>query len=320
MPSLRTKSCTTKPKKLHLGLIENTMMKRGIQPFFCFVLNSHLVEAIDAFNNGDYVTCIEACGKEIENDSPDAFVFEARNLRGSLYMLKCQYSEARADFDYILNSPEASNRLKSNTYIKLTALNLQNNEEEQAYENYDAAISIDPENEDVYCNRAQVFAMKGLFDKCFEDFDKCLQINPENRIAKIQKAFFEYRQFYAQIQMYAQATQSPMESLRSNNSEFKSEQSKLEKVLNDNADVPEALNLYAQILSEQEDFEKAETFYKRALEADPRNAALMVQRSLNLMTWKNEFEEPIQMLNQAIETDDTCEFAFETLATIEIQR
>ena len=35
---------------------------------------------------------------------------------------------------------------------------------------------------------------------------------------------------------------------------------------------------------------------------------------------KNDFNEPIEMLNQAIQIDTTCEFAYETLATIEIQR
>lgn len=38
------------------------------------------------------------------------------------------------------------------------------------------------------------------------------------------------------------------------------------------------------------------------------------------MTWKNEFDDAITMLNDAIKVDDTCEFAYETLATIEIQR
>ena len=46
----------------------------------------------------------------------------------------------------------------------------------------------------------------------------------------------------------------------------------------------------------------------------------MVQRALNYMAWKNDFEESINMLNHAILIDDTCEFAYETLATIELQR
>jgi import receptor subunit TOM70 len=56
------------------------------------------------------------------------------------------------------------------------------------------------------------------------------------------------------------------------------------------------------------------------LKKDPLNAALLVQRALNVMTWKNEFDESIKMLNEAIKIDETCEFAYETLATIEIQR
>lgn len=145
-------------------------------------------QAIDEFNSGDYEKCIETCRKEIEENK--VFVLEAKNLRGSLYMLKCQYKEAILDFESILNDTNASDRLKSNTYIKLTALNLQNGQENEAFENYEKAIEIDANNEDIYCNRAQVFAMKGRFEESFKDFDKCLELNAKHKIAKIQKAFF----------------------------------------------------------------------------------------------------------------------------------
>lgn len=118
--------------------------------------------------------------------------------------------------------------------------------------------------------------------------------------------------------MFAQATQQP--SLLLESRELKEETAKLEKLLDELSDVPEAFSLYAQILSEQEQYERAEEFYARALEKDPNNGALIVQRALNNMTWKNEFDEAVKMLNKAIEIDNTCEFAYETLATIEIQR
>lgn len=272
--------------------------------------------AIDEFNSGDFTNCIATCTKEINETK--AYVLEAKNLRGSLYMLKCQYKEARSDFEDILNDETASNRLKSNTYIKLTALNLQNGQEQEAFENYDKSIQIDPTNEDIYCNRAQVFAMKGRFEDSFKDFEKCIELNSSHKIAKIQKAFFEFRQFFAQLSMYAQAIQSP--GFVHESKELKTETTKLETLISEYSDVPEAYNLYAQILSEQEQYEKAENYYKLALEKDPKNAALVVQRALNIMSWTNDFEEPVKMLNQAVELDDTCEFAFETLATIEIQR
>jgi tetratricopeptide (TPR) repeat protein len=106
-------------------------------------------EAIDDFNSADYEKCIDTCGKEIEQAGQ--FCMEARNLRGSLYMLKCEYAKALEDFDCILDSEEASNRLKSNSCIKLTALNLQRSDEDQAFANYERAIEYDPDNEDIYC-------------------------------------------------------------------------------------------------------------------------------------------------------------------------
>jgi len=278
-------------------------------------------DAVDAFNKGDYNKCIEYCNEEIQNSNP--YILEAKNLRGSLFMLTCQYNESKEDFNSILNDPNSSNRLKSNTLIKLTALNLQNSQDKEAFENYDRAIELDPSNEDIYCNRAQVHAMKNNFAECFKDFDTCLEINPSHRVARLQKAFFEFRQFYTQLSIYLQATQTSQEELSrylENSKELKAETEKLEKIIQEHEDVPEAYNLYAQILSEQENFAKAEQFYEKALLKDPKNAALIVQRALNLMTWKNDFELSIDMLNDALKVDDTCEFAFETLATIEIQR
>jgi len=289
--------------------------------FYFETMKSKMKEAVDAFNGGDYTKCIEYCNEEIENSN--AFILEAKNLRGSLFMLKCQYTKAIDDFNSILNNPESSNRLKSNTYIKLTALNLQNAQDKEAYENYEKAIEIDPTNEDIYCNRAQVHAMKNNFEECFKDFDTCLEINPAHKVARLQKAFFEFRQFYTQMSMYLQATQHSQEELSrfmENSKELRAETEKLEKIILEHEDMPEAYNLYAQILSEQENFGKAEQFYEKALVKDPKNAALVVQRALNLMTWKSDFDSSIDMLNKAIEVDDTCEFAYETLATVEIQR
>lgn len=241
-----------------------------------------MLNALKDFTDGRYTSCIENCSKVI--DSGDQFTLEARNLRGSLYMLKCQYKEAIADFEAILNADDdkADKRLKSNTLIKFTALNLQNGQEDEAFANYERAVELDPANEDIYCNRAQVFAMKGRFQECFDDFNKCLELNNEHKIAKLQKAFFEFRQFYAQLTVYKQATEgaNSHEAIL-NSKELKEETGKLEKLISEYSDIPEAYNLYAQILSEQENFEKAESYYKIALERDPKNAALLVQRALN---------------------------------------
>jgi len=289
--------------------------------------NKEMLAAVNCFAEGDYDGCIAHCSFVIDTPGEIKCRTEALNLRASIYMLRCQYKEALDDFNRILDDEAASNRIKSNTLIKLTALNLQKGEESEAFANYDKAIELDPDNEDIYCNRAQVLAMKGRFDESFRDFDKSLELNADHKIAKLQKAFFQFRKFYAEIS--ANEYNTAYGGMNNNNSprfsknalnKIDEETKKLEELLAQYADVPEAFSLYAQILSEQEKYEKAEKYYKLALEKDPSNAALLVQRALNTMTWKNEFDEASNMLTQATEMDNTCEFAFETLATVEIQR
>ena len=97
---------------------------------------------------------------------------------------------------------------------------------------------------------------------------------------RIQKSFFQFRQFYAQFSLYAQSVNSPdnLKKFYENSNELKTETAKLESLLEQYNDIPEAYNLYAQILSEQEHYEKAEKYYQFSLEKDPSNAALTVQR------------------------------------------
>ena len=68
-----------------------------------------ILNAVNTFNDADYEKCIDYCTNEI--DANGKYVNEALNLRGSLYMLRCQYVEAINDFNRILASENASKRV-----------------------------------------------------------------------------------------------------------------------------------------------------------------------------------------------------------------
>jgi import receptor subunit TOM70 len=38
------------------------------------------------------------------------------------------------------------------------------------------------------------------------------------------------------------------------------------------------------------------------------------------LQWKHNIEEPVALIKQAIDLDDKCEYAYEILGTIEVQR
>ena len=45
-----------------------------------------------------------------------------------------------------------------------------------------------------------------------------------------------------------------------------------------------------------------------------------MHRGLLLLQWKGDINEALKLLEKAIEVDDKCEFAYETLGTVEVQR
>merc|ERR1711879_438184 len=53
---------------------------------------------------------------------------------------------------------------------------------------------------------------------------------------------------------------------------------------------------------------------------DPGNANLLVHRGLVALQAKGDVSLAVELITQAIRLDEKCEFAYETLGTIEVQR
>jgi mitochondrial import receptor subunit TOM70 len=50
------------------------------------------------------------------------------------------------------------------------------------------------------------------------------------------------------------------------------------------------------------------------------SAGLYVHRGLLNLQWKGDINGALKLLEKAIEVDEKCEFAYETLGTVEVQR
>lgn len=137
-----------------------------------------------------------------------------------------------------------------------------------------------------------------------EDFQKAVSLNSDFPIAIVQKCYADYR--------YALMTQQE-ELLRSTLDQFR-------KCIDKFPTCSEAFVLYAQVLTERQDFEKADELYEKALEIEPSNATILVHRGLLLLQWKVSINNAVELMKSAIKTDEKCEFAYETLGTVEVQR
>ena len=119
----------------------------------------------------------------------------------------------------------------------------------------------------------------------------------------------------------------------------------------------ESYALYAQVLSDQNNFDRADELYEEAIKIDPLNANLLVHRGLITLQWKGDIVKAVELITKyvfsfhefftfdiyvnfqkkntfheffhvkklslyyrALDVDDKCEFAFETLEKIQVQR
>jgi len=78
--------------------------------------------------------------------------------------------------------------------------------------------------------------------------------------------------------------------------------------------------LYAQVMNDQQEYDKADELYQAGMKVDPQNANLLVHRGLVALQSKGEITKAVELIQKALDIDEKCEFAYETLGTIEVQR
>lgn len=274
-----------------------TNLPQTDEPLKGFALARNFLE------NSHFDKVIAACTEEI--DSPDGeHKLEATLLRGTFYLLVGLLPEAQKDFDKIIECEDASTALKVNALIKRASLNVQSEQHQKGFEDFAAAENLDAQNADVYHQRGQVFVLLEKLEEALADFNKAVILSPKLCSAYVQRCYAEYRYAVAvqnQVQVYnaIQATQKAIEMFPNN---------------------IESYNILAQILTEQQQFDKADELFEKAIALAPTHASLYVHRGLLHLQWNGDIQKALAYLNQAIDVDDKCELAYETLGTIQVQR
>ncbi|KAK5644199.1 hypothetical protein RI129_008044 [Pyrocoelia pectoralis] len=266
---------------------------------------SGFLKAKIAFATENFDDIIPACTEEINSsESESQYIFEALSLRASFYLLSGSHQLALDDFKTIVDAADANPKLRVNTLIKRASLHVQLEKPTECLEDFAKAVEIDPDNSDIYHHRGQVNLLMDNTEEARRDFDKAVELNPNFAIAVVQKCYADYR--YA---MMTRNMEMLMESLTS-----------FAKVTTRFSNFSEVFVLYGQVLTERQDYQEAEKTFVKALELEPNNATILVHRGLLAIQSTSDMKKAIELINSAIELDDKCEFAYETLGTIEVQR
>ncbi|XP_046611000.1 mitochondrial import receptor subunit TOM70 [Neodiprion virginianus] len=252
-----------------------------------------------------YDNVISYCTEEIEHPDfvPEACM-EVYLLRATFYLLLGYHEDASADLAKIINSKSTSKELKVNALIKRASMYMQLEDPEKCFLDFERAIEIDPKCGDIYHHRGQVNLLLEKINDAQDDFKKAVDLNPDFDIAFVQKCYTDYRHA---------VVSKDMNKVADVMTEFKRAFQKF-------PDCAECYTLYAQILCDTQDYAKADSYFAKAIERDPNNANIHVHRGLLHLQWNGNINKAIEYINKALILDDKCEFGYETLGTIEVQR
>ncbi|XP_058454079.1 mitochondrial import receptor subunit TOM70 [Malaya genurostris] len=264
------------------------------------------VKAKALLDQGEYDGIVAACTEEIESSEADAeYKVEAILLRATFYLLTARYEEAASDLDTVIGMELADKKLRANALIKRASLAMQTQPDspEDCFKYFGRAEALDPTNSDVYHHRGQVFILIERLTEAIQDFEKACSLCPNSGIIAIHKCYASYRQ--ALINKDEFALRKVMEGFRDAIDRF--------------PDCVECYSLMAQVLSDQQEFQEADNFFEKATKIEPENAQILVHKALLQLQWMSNPEKAVQLIEKAIEIDDKCEFAYETLGTIQVQ-
>ncbi|GBL86209.1 Mitochondrial import receptor subunit TOM70 [Araneus ventricosus] len=245
---------------------------------------------------------IPNCNVEIDRRGPD--LPEAYLVRATFKLLQGQIQDSLADLTTLYALESVDVKVRVNCLIKIGTLKVQLEKMDEALQHFNKAIELDLNNADIYLHRGQVYLLMERFNDCLKDMEKSCSLNPNFPSARAQKCYIQYRcgiQFNDENQKSA--------ALKG-----------FEEIEKNFPNCSESLFLYAQVLSECGEYQKAETYFKRAGELDAKDPNVYVHLGILALQWKEDVNLAIEYLNKAISMDEKCQFGYETLGSIEIQK
>ncbi|CAB1323687.1 unnamed protein product [Coregonus sp. 'balchen'] len=227
---------------------------------------------------------------------------EAAEVTESSGYLKAKQYMEEENYDKIIS--ECTKELRANALIKRGSMYMQQQQPMMSTQDFNMAAEIDTRNADVYHHRGQLKILLDQVEEAVGDFDECILLRPDSALAQAQKCFALYRQAYT----------------GNSQSQVQTAMDGFEDVIRRFPKCAEGYALYAQALTDQQQFGKADQMYNKCIDLEPDNATTYVHKGLLQLQWKQDLDLGLDLISKAIEIDNKCDFAYETMGTIEVQR
>lgn len=266
--------------------------------------NTTYRDILNKMKANQYEELMELATTEIDKDGP--YKRQCYLLRATLYTLMCDIERAMSDFNIVmeLEDDDVTKRLKVDALIKRGSLKMQLEQDKECYKDFDEAIQIDDQNPNIYHHRGQLYFLTERLRDAQKDFEKSISLDSKFIAPRLQLG-------YCLCKIAMQMMQPSL--LEEAN-----------KILEETTELfpksPEAWSLYGQLLQDQQQLDKASEKLEKAISLAPNNPTTYVYKALLTLQWKQDLTEANKLIRKAIEIDEKCDFAYETLATLEVQK
>ncbi|KAK3326388.1 mitochondrial outer membrane 72K protein [Apodospora peruviana] len=249
--------------------------------------------------NPNYEDAATAFEKAVELGDLGEHEAFAYNMRGTFLCLKGKHEEALAD---LAKSIELDPSM-TQSYIKRASMNLELGAPDKAEQDFLKAVEQNSEDPDIYYHRAQLHFIKGEFPEAAKDYQKSIDLDPAFIFSHIQLGVTQYK----------------MGSIASSTATFRRCIKNFEKT-------PDVYNYYGELLLDQGKYQEAIERFDTAIELEKQtkpmcmNVLPLINKSLALFQWKQDFSEAEKLCEKALIIDPECDIAVATMAQLLLQQ
>lgn len=246
-----------------------------------------------------YEQAAEAFDNALELGDIEDYEAFAYNMRGTFRCLKGKHQDALAD----LSKSIELDPTMTQSYIKRASMNLELGAPEKAEEDFAKALEQNADDPDIYYHRAQLYFIKGEFADAAKDYQKSIDLDPDFIFSHIQLGVTQYK----------------LGSIASSMATFRRCMKNFEKT-------PDVYNYYGELLLDQAKYQEAIEKFDTAIELEKQtkptcmNVLPLINKSLTLFQWKQDFEEAEKLGEKALIIDPECDIAVATMAQLLLQQ
>lgn len=235
----------------------------------------HYTKANALYNFGRYIESARDY-EEFAKYSKDKSKGTMISIMATMLFGKKRYEESILFYDIVIKYCTDNVELAYNN--KAAALGYLNRYEE-ALQNYDKAIQLNPNVSKFYNNKGFIYMSKGNYEEAIKWFDKAIQLEPKVTDYYLNKGYSLFN-----LQKYDEAIES------------------LTKSLTDDASI-HTYGLIVQSLIDQKKYQEAHKYCDAAIKVIPNNAYIYVMKG-SIFFLEKKYKESIEIYNKAAELDN----------------